>query len=517
MKKFISCFLAFVLLLSNTPIQIFAQDLGYKPAMSFEYDSYEVGKVRPRDFISNLEDDLLNGEDVWNPKSVAPVSRNLEGKPEHLRQSYNNFLYYNISPEESPLWNKTALIPDGEATQEDVLGILDMYSNLSWLVTRKLKQNPKYKKERLEKSVRLIPSILMEIALFLIIWEDVAPNIFAEIAATHFRYKKIVKAAATIALMAGDIFVSDQVAWEMIQSDERLVNLFQSVGSYKSTAIDVSIKTDLLKPVKQTEYDRIEKELKNMTQQDKPYNKGDYLLLKRYFKKGYSKIDVMYRPRLKLILGKFLYDLFDGDEVLINEYFRKELLRTYYALEFIKDELSNKEDPLRYDRAVIDLATTYKIQSIQILDNRTGRRGERNQVRSFADNLQYLQNKKADLKGNSVNSELFNYINQEFEKQVGSELDTQTSVMTTYPTMLTRAEVNYLVQLMDMHQKKRDYDEKVQTKRQINNRDNTYKEMQEKKESYSKSNHKVQKTGKEAIDKRLEKIHGEYYDFTSTK
>ncbi len=598
MKKFISCFLVFTLLFSTTPIQVFAQRVAdlppvqndfykkkavgdYKPAMSFEYDYYEVGKISPKKFIEILEDDLLNYEDYNDPESVPPVSRNLEGTPDHLRQSYNDFLYYNIYPEESPLWNYTGLIPEKNGTAEvDVLRILDYHLSVSEEISELFAQNPEYKKERREKHIRLIPVYIILLATFYISWE-VAPELVTSLIpyfATTGKVAGILKAITSFAVMiAFDALVSDQVAWHLTQSSERLKYLYQSVGSYRNSAIKVSRKTDLLRSVKETEYERIDKELKQLLKGSwHPMASGDPLLLKRYFKKGYGKIDPTFRPHLKKILGEFLYDLFDGDEILINEYLRKELLRTYYALEFIRDELKNTDDPLRYDRAIIDLATTYKIQNIQIVDGRIINRNkpvERSliekqiisefistltlildkryvtaalleehlgsarkaqsmlnmletrgiitkkdlsetswlwdidfnlaesqleefknlptresqiKVQSFGENLQQLKGKNNPNLRRNI--DFMNYIDSEIENQLGAELAGQTSVAYTYPTMLTRAEVNYLVQLMDIPRKKAAYEEEQRKQIKSNEAKQWVEEKVSKRANQSKIN-----------------------------
>ena len=454
MKKFITYFLIFALSLTSAPVTAFAQDAGYKPAFSFEYNQYKLGKTNTQQFIANLEDDLLNYEDLINPKDLAPKPKpgaygNKWGSPAHLRESYNNFLYYNIYPEESPLWNKTALIPGNGVAEKDVMAILDHHHSVSEAIAYRFKQNPAYKDQRNEKYVRLVPTFILIALICYFTWE-IAPEIVTG-AIPCLASMPILKTVTSIAIMVVlDALITDQVAWHMVQSDERLKYLFQSVGSYKNSAIKVSIQTDLLKPVKETEYERIEQELQEITKGKKhSISSRDTRLLKKFLKKGYGKIDVSKRDELKPLLGKFLYDIFDGDEVLINEYFRKELLRTYYALVFIEEELDNQNDPLRYDRAIIDLATTYKIQNILILDGRLIKRKNKTRVMSYGENLQQLQG-TCNIK-DGEKREWLEYVDEEIEAELGAELADQTSVATTYPTMLTRAEVNYLVQLMDIN------------------------------------------------------------------
>lgn len=541
MRKLITYFLILALFLTTIPVQIFAQDTGessvmrfrskkhgileYKPAMSFEYEYYEVGKISPWTYVEKLEQDLLNYEESWDPQTVPPVSRTQEGKPEHLRQSYNDFLYYNIYPEESPLWSYTGLVAGNGTSEVDVLRILDYHRTLSEEVAELFAENPEYKKVKLEKQINMIPVYVVLLAMAYVSWSIVPEALSVTIPCTSI-VVTIPKWASFIALMAADILLTDEVAWGMEKLNE---HLFQIVDSYKSSTIEILYRevkfiespyrnltnkpdgTDLMKPVIETEMENIERLLKEKYPRTKWYDplaSGDGQLLKKYFKYGYRGIDSVFRPRLKKILGEFFYDLFEGDEELINEYFRKEMLRTYYALEFIRDELNNTDDPLRYERAMIDLATTYKVQNIQIVDGRVRKIRATPEVRSFGENLQRLKGNNCSLSG--TDRDFVEYINAETEALLGAELADQTSVMTTYPTMLTRAEVNYLVQLIDMHQKKKEADDKILQERA----------RQSLLERYTKpdinTNYPVKKTGNKQ-DNMLNKVHGEYYNFSSTK
>lgn len=533
MKKLISYFLIFAISLATTPVQIFAQNLesgslmyfrdkrghrqSYKPAKSFEYEYYNVGEISPYAFVEKLEADLLNFEDYINPNNIEPVGRTEEGKPEHLRQSYNDFMYYNIYPEESPLWNYTGLIPSDGTQEVDVLRILDYHHYVAEEISELFAQNPKYKQERREKYIRLIPSIIVQILLFILIWEIELPELLATITTYTGWSLRLSNFITMIVLLPIDMFICDEAAFEMKNMDQRLNELFQSVGTYKNAAIRVSAETDLLKSVHETEHERIQQELNRIARNSwRPNGEGDIWLLKKYFKKGYSEIDSRDRGRLKVILGKLLYDVFDGDEVLINDYFRKEMLRTYYALEFIKDELKNTDDPLRYDRAIIDLATTYKIQNIQILDNRLITRHNQTEVQSFGQNLQ--QRTAASNLANNENIDFIPYIDRNIESRLGAELADQTSVMSTYPTMLSRAEVNYLVQLMDIQKKKIDFDEELAQRREIENRLQTYSEVnQRNEENRQKSNYRIN-VGEESINNMLRNVHGgDYFNLTGIR
>ena len=519
MKKFISCFLIFVVSLSTSPVQIFAQDLGYKPAFSFKYDYYGSG-TNLGQFIANLEDDLLNVEDYVDPKDLAPQPKpgaygNKWGSPEHLRETYNSILYYNIYPEKSPLWSKTALVPGKGATEKDVMTILDRHHGLSEAISYRLRENPEYKRSIIEKHVRLVPVYIVLLGLAYISWAIAPEALSLTIPCTGLAVT-IPKWVSFIALMAADILITDEVAWGMTKIDENLDNLYQYVGSYKSAGIRIARDTELLKPVKETEYDRIQQELEKMTKNaTDAQTKKDIELIKRYFTKGFSGVFSGINKeknidRLRIVLGKFLYDVFDGDEELINEYFRKEMLRTYYALVFIEEELDNESDPLRYDRAFIDLATTYKIQNIQIIDNRVRKINAEPEVISFGENLRNSCNISGE--NADVSRKLLRYINQETENLIGAELEDQTSVAYTYPTLLTRAEVNYIVQLMDINKKEKE-------RARIKQRLDSYAEQARLAEEMRRpSDYRVPKTGNANIDRAVHNAHPTgYFNLTSTK
>ena len=391
MKKFISCFLIFALSLSISPVQIFAQNLGYKPAVTFEYDNYQLGKTNTKQFIANLEDDIISNarEGYWDPQTKPWLGDDKFGTPEHLAQSYNAFLYYNIHPEKDDyLWNYTGLVPGNGTSEVDVLRILDYHLTLSEEVAELFAQNPEYKQHRTMKRIKMIPVYILLLAMAYVSW-SIAPEALSVTIPCTAMTVTIPKWVSVIFLLSADVLLTDEVAWGMEKSSE---HLFQIVDSYDNSTIKILYSkadpimapyrrltnkpdgTDLMKPVIETEMENIERVFKKKYPRTKWYDplaSGDGQLLKKYFKYGYRGINPTFRPRVKKILGEFLYDLFDGDEELINEYFRKEMLRTYYALEFIKDELDkNNNDPLKYERAMIDLATTYKVQNIQVVDGR---------------------------------------------------------------------------------------------------------------------------------------------------
>ena len=108
MKKFTSYFLISIITVFGA-VQIFAQDLNYKPAISFEYDTFKLGKTDRAQFLLNLENDLLTPEEYILPADLEsmlqPGENDAFGSSDNLKKAYNDLLYYSNFPEISPLYN----------------------------------------------------------------------------------------------------------------------------------------------------------------------------------------------------------------------------------------------------------------------------------------------------------------------------------------------------------------------------------------------------------------------------
>ena len=542
MKKLISYFLIFALSLSTTPIQIFAQDLGekrtmlftdengnnitleYKPANSFKYDFYHPGSTDIEKFVAVLTEDVLTGfdecVDYVNQETQNQGGYNGYGRPAQLKEFYNDFLCYNIDHKNSPMWNYTALVAGDDVNEGDVLHILDYHLHLSQSISNKFENNAEYLRARSDKiTIEALVSVLL-----VLLWGytmKIAPEAVSFTIPYLNITVKVKKWVSFLIIMAGDIFISDSVAYHINTMNDEVSSIIQQAGFYKLATIKFASDTGLFRAEQEipSERERIDQEIQRMIDSNPDEEtKEDIKLIKRYFKKGYSKIDIKKRPKLKKALGKFLYKIFDGDEVLINDYVRKEMLRTYYALRFIDAELSNIEDPLRYKRAAIDLATTYKIQNIQVVDGRLFEHSGDRQ-RTYGQNLQYIsgnytvgqENQNLQNINSVVLQNLLKYIDKDVENRISFSLEQESNLATTYPTMLMRSEVNYLVQLMDMKKKEEDY----QTQRA---RQAVYSGVAARNEELKrKSNYEIN-TGNPAIDNTLRKIHGgNYYNLTGTR
>ena len=164
---------------------------------------------------------------------------------------------------------------------------------------------------------------------------------------------------------------------------------------------------------------------------------------------------------------------------------RQELLRNYYALRFIRAELSNIKDPLRFDRAVIDLATTYKVMFVQSIDNRLIKRRDQSSATLFPDafgnsrgveheifyeeNPYYEEFEGIDYLAPHVMDNIpYQGLNQKMYMQhelsssreiptdIGFDVLGATSTSNTYPTLLSRAQVNFLVQYISINDRERE-------------------------------------------------------------
>ncbi len=112
-KKIISMILTVALIAGNCSV-IFAQSVGkikYKPAKSFTYDFFELGKTNKPIFLKKLKTDMDENKDE---DSVEPIdmqdkaingadplnNRLIQYKP--VARAYNDFMYYNAYPKQSP-------------------------------------------------------------------------------------------------------------------------------------------------------------------------------------------------------------------------------------------------------------------------------------------------------------------------------------------------------------------------------------------------------------------------------
>lgn len=412
MKNTINYILIFVMLVSS-PLQIFAQEISFKPAISFEYDYYVAGKTDKDAFIkqlqANLEQDYENIAkadkhfrselmDWQGRKPSLEDYYNAYGTTEKVKEAYNDFLYFNIYPKESPYYIFTALKEDTDTSKTfraeagDVLHILEEYDNVRQDIAELLRKNPNYIQERNEKLLRKAPSIIALTVLGLLNWE-----ITGAVSAikTPVVAGKLAKIGLFVALIAADIWITDYVAREAERLDTRLGDLVEHVGFYK-IIINAAADTNLFKAAQQR--DGADYEAKKLLKDTRFYrwfsrfelgyriqSLDEEIENAQAIVDFYDKGKIEHTPAFHKLIGETLIMAYgtnktgipeitnaNKDAVLEQIYkqnsyamdlVRQEMLRTYYALRFIRAELSNINDPLRYDRAIIDLATTYKIMT----------------------------------------------------------------------------------------------------------------------------------------------------------
>lgn len=498
MRKIISYILLFVMTFL-TPVQSFSQGVAYKRAADFNYDIYASGETNKEQFIMNLEADLNTIElnyktdsdfrhDLFKAHPSKQEYYHAYGTREKLKEAYNDFLYFNMYPEKSPYWKLTSLdtdsdIQDGQYKQYgealNVLHILDYYEHLTKDIARLSSQNPVYKEEQAEKWLRKSPTILILTfltALNFIITDGLMAGVTAPAVVA-----KLAKAGIFVSLMGLDIFVTDLVAYKSDVLSKRLNYLVNSTGFYKQIMIQKPDSTNMFKPLQDQQ-----------ALIDTPLDaKAKKILKKTWFYRQLRKFSPNYRnaeldkeidnaksvvdffekrkitnsPEFRYILAGILKEAVNNDEYTI-QLMRQEMLRLYYALRFVRAELADITDPLRYNRAMIDLATIYKVMYIQILDNRITSLGKQPEYKQFSEMLEKTKgvnhsvfatpSKIEKVKTGNIQKDLAYMAVQygrEDETKIGADLNASVSTYDSYPTLLPRAEVNYLVQIIDIEEK----------------------------------------------------------------
>lgn len=490
MKKIINYILIFVMLVSS-PLQIFAQDVSCKPAISFDYDYYIPGQTPEykAEFVAKLSKNLVEDYETFydadtNFRSelvntgTTPTPEdyyNAYGTTDKIKEAYNDFIYFNIHPKQSPYYIDTALIAAEGASDKNILYMLNRYETLTEDISKLLrKNNHRYEQERAEKAVRMIPSVIA-----LTILEIYFGKIFiaAEaVKASNFA-ENLVKIGFFIALLGADIWLSDFIAREAQNIDGRLGQVVKSVGFYKIIVNSVE-DTGLFKAAQQAAgADREAREFLEDTKFYRTYSKTDssYKIeeLDRQIEEAQKIVDFYNKGKVehtvpfhKLIAGTLIKAYGtrregipeinkDNEEQVLKQIYnqnkyamdlvRQEMLRTYYALRFIRAELSNIHDPLRFDRATIDLATVYKIMFVQKIDNTFIKFTDHSEYNFFADSWAEVRNLDKKIFYENPEDE-----NNKIPTNLGYEVLDATSTKNTYPTLLSRAVVNYFAQLISI-------------------------------------------------------------------
>ena len=533
MKKLISYFLIFILLVSS-PMQIFAQEISYKPAITFEYEYYQPGVTNQDEFISKLRADLDNDFETVSRATATYRNDNVAytgyhptdldyynsfGSKAQVKEAYNDFLYFNANPKESPYYAETALLSGNGVTEDNVLHILNRIEILTKDIKSLLKNNPAPERANAGKMIRMAPVIVLLIILGfegLGFTESVIANIklsegiaVLEGSAKLSLLGKLKIFGFLVAFTAADIWLTDYIAREAQNYDERLGELVDIAGFHR-VIVDSVGNGGLFAAAKQVSgADRDARQLLHDTRFYRcfhywePWFKIEQLDKKIAEAKAiadfYESGKIDYTPEFrKLIAGTLIMaygtnqeglpEMTDANRELVwrfvynqNEYamqlVREELLRIYYALRFIRAELSDKTDPLRYERANIDLATTYKIMFVQKIDNRFIKFKDQSEQTLFTDalannrgiehdvfyednpyyqeyeHIDYLEPRVMDNiqyqgldQRRYINHELSS--NRQIMTDIGFDLLNGTNTDDTYPTLLSRAQVNFLAQLI---------------------------------------------------------------------
>lgn len=538
-KKLISLTLIFTMLISN-PFQVLAQQIDFKPAITFEYEVYEPGKSEEyrQEFIAKLRANLDQDyepitqantnyrKEYVDNKGYVPTTLdyyNSFGTKEKVREAYNDFLYFNIHPEESPYYVETSLISGGNVTEDNILHILDRYEILTNDIRNLLKKNPAPERANMGKRVLMMPVIVL---LVIIAFEGLAALDTAMLhieaaegiginAAGKVQLSTLGKLEAFgvwVAFTIADIWISDYVAKESQNMDKRLGEYVETAGFYAIIRESVG-SANLFRAAQQV--GGADREAKQLLHDTRFYRY--FKFWKSWFKREkldqkiaeakaiadfYDKGKIEYTPEFRKLIAGTLIMTYGKDQegipeindynkdVILKQIYRKntytmklvrqELLRNYYALRFIRAELSDQNDPCRFDRAIIDLATTYKIMFVQKIDNRWIKKHDQSEQIPFADafaksrnieyenfyqeNPYYEEYEGIDYMAPRVMDnipyqalEQRGYIDHELSNSreiftdMGYDLFNGTSTADTYPTLLSRAQVNFLAQLIGIN------------------------------------------------------------------
>lgn len=549
MKKLISLILIFTMLISN-PFQVLAQEITFKPAITFEYEYYEPGrdeeykaefkeKLRANldnDYESATQADTSYRKDDIKYEGSKPTQLdyyNAYGTLDKVKEAYNDFLYFNAYPKQSPYYIDTALKTDKDTSkafreeESDILYILNRYETVTEDIKSLLKNNPARDKDVTEMVVRKLPTIiLLTILAFCSIEIYAGSSATAEAIAympynagmASLRSAKITSFLAKLGLFStltiADIWLTDYVAKESEKIDKRLGELVESVGFYRVMSDSVGDITlfstakysgeadaEAKQTLRDTRFYRYFKFWKSW------FNPGELdkkIAEAKIISEFYDNGQIKHTPENhKLIAGtlimaygknqKGIPELTDENKDMVlelvynqNQYamdqVRQELLRNYYALRFIRAELSNINDPLRYDRAIIDLATTYKVMFVQSIDNRAIKGNDQSKQTLFPDalsnsrgieretfyqeNPHYQEYEGIDYMAPHVMDNIqYQGYNQrrylehelsnsrEIPTDIGYDLFNGISSEDSYPTLLSRAQVNFIVQHISINER----------------------------------------------------------------
>ncbi len=445
-KQNLTIFLSALMLINCAQPGLFSQQINYKPNLSFEYDYFTLGKTNENQFTDKLKRNMQE-----NPFDSSSAPSNPYSKGESaIQKAYNNFLYYSRYPQQSPYWKYTAFEPDGTATEDDVLLILQKHKEVSKEIENLLKQNPEYKRKLTNKRTIFITGGLMLSAMSFALWELIPIGAAAgdTAAATAALSKtgfgvKMAKAAKFLTIFGIDVLSTDYIAYSL-RTLEGINENINDVDIYKSAMINNVENRNILK----SQIENLKIQICSEAVENYNNLRTAYIVTNgrapvtnemrkwepiAHFCNG-SKRQIK-EKQFRLDLGQYLlfaYSKTEAPEENI-EYARQEMVAIYHALLFIKEELSDTTDRLRFDRAFLDIVTTYKIAQITI-----------NNISFFADKEQVTMSQADLLQGKGLTSE-------DLEE---SYLESYSSTYWSYPLLLPRAQLDYIVQKMDIAKQK---------------------------------------------------------------
>ena len=273
-RKIICLVLSFIMLITGSPIsfaQEITKEIKYMPAISFNYEFFTIddgGKIIPgqgkysrktiktdrelnpeEEFIAKLIADMDDNqdEDPVKPNSLKTKSiprstqdrvdrvdyfgqknnrfnsynpQLISNKP--VLKAYNDFMHYNFYPTESPYWKWTAFVPDNEASEEDVLLILDKHKQLTEEILDLFETEEEYRKDKLSRNLTIAIGIIVLVLVGYFLWE-VAPLI------------GVSKWISMPVLFGLDILFSDYIAYKL-----------RTLDNSKDGVDDVEIKISML-------------------------------------------------------------------------------------------------------------------------------------------------------------------------------------------------------------------------------------------------------------------------------
>jgi len=439
-KQNLSIFLSVLMLINFSHAEVFAQQVNY--AFPFQYDNFTLGKTDENEFIAKLKQDIADNPLDFSSAPSNPYSKNESS----IQKAYNNFLYYSRYPQRSPYWKWTAFEPDKTAKEDDVLFILQKHKEISQEIEKLLKQNPEYKHKLADKRAIFATGGLMLSAMSFALWEIVPVGIAAgnASAATVGFGTKIAKAAKFMTIFGIDVLSTDYIAFSL-RNLEGIKENINDVDIYKSALINNVENRNILKSQIENKHIQICSEaIENFHNMRTAYvaTNGRAPVINEmrkwepivHFCNG-SKRDIGDK-QFRIDLGQYLlfaYNKTEAPEENI-EYARQEMVALYHALLFIKEELSDETDRLRFDRAFLDIVTTYKIAQITIR------------------NISFFGNKEPAI---MFQADLLQEKGLTAEDLNGSDLESHYSTYLSYPLLLPRTQLNYIVQRIDIEKQKR--------------------------------------------------------------